>query len=311
MELSSTILSQRVQFVRARRVDSHARSQGYDHPIFKVEVLNPKAKRHNESNLSLGNGSAAAAAGGAHIKGGVNAPRETRRLQALLDAHVLQWRGIRGAGPGLANLSSSAFLNAPLQCLTHTPALANISLDRAHSRSCNAVGWCAYCEVESHIRLALTTKERTVAPSALVSRSSSPSDPRLASQRAASSPRALFVSNVHDGIDLSTHRPPTSSSTLDRPQDRSERDVLHAASKATWAWASILHCFCSRSVLADFFDWRCARLRMLSRDLRPGRQHDAHEVLLGLLQHMQVAQPCKPQSVSCVASECELRSLRV
>ena len=195
---AQTALPRRINFVKARKADKVLIPTS-----LHVKVLNPPG------GGSQRNGAAAAAAGdSAAVVSSAGAdednlpPPPSRHLfppEALRS--LLEWREIRGAGPGLSNLGNTCFMNAVLQCLAYTPPLANACLDRTHSQGCHATGYCLYCELETHVRAVHEPK----APRAIA-------------------PRAI-----------------------------------------------------------------ARRLRSVSRAFRPGRQEDAHEFLIGLLQRLQEA----------------------
>jgi ubiquitin C-terminal hydrolase len=52
---------------------------------------------------------------------------------------------------GLGNYGNTCYINSALQCLLHTPPLANFLLDNAHSQSCRIPEdcYCAFCDLEN------------------------------------------------------------------------------------------------------------------------------------------------------------------
>ena len=166
---NSEPLSRRIDFQPAQRPDAPPTPAAG-----AVRVLNPQRARAASRGEEGSAEASAPATDGAGMAGKDAPPLPSnsylfppQRLEKLL-----RWRDVSGVGPGLANLGNTCFMNATLQCLTYTPPLANLCLERAHSRRCQTKAFCVYCELEAHVRAALDREhpQRLLSPRTLVSR---------------------------------------------------------------------------------------------------------------------------------------------
>ncbi|XP_068026635.1 ubiquitin carboxyl-terminal hydrolase 36-like [Melanerpes formicivorus] len=76
----------------------------------------------------------------------------------------LRWERLCGVGAGLHNLGRSCFLNATLQCLSHTAPLANYLLSEEHGRSCRQEGFCMLCLMQDHVGQAFASSGQAIKP---------------------------------------------------------------------------------------------------------------------------------------------------
>ncbi|KAM9207826.1 ubiquitin carboxyl-terminal hydrolase 36-like [Leptosomus discolor] len=80
----------------------------------------------------------------------------------------MKWERIYQIGAGLENLGNTCFLNSTVQCLTHTPPLANYLLSKEHSRSCDQGGFCMMCLMEEHTIEAFANSGKAIKPVSFV-----------------------------------------------------------------------------------------------------------------------------------------------
>ncbi|XDC54390.1 hypothetical protein R6Z07M_005572 [Ovis aries] len=77
---------------------------------------------------------------------------------------ALSWRGPWGVGAGLQNLGNTCYVNAALQCLSHTPPLASWLVSRQHATLCPAGGSCTLCAMRAHVTRALLHAGEVIRP---------------------------------------------------------------------------------------------------------------------------------------------------
>ncbi|XP_055417882.1 ubiquitin carboxyl-terminal hydrolase 17-like protein 6 [Bubalus kerabau] len=77
---------------------------------------------------------------------------------------ALSWKGPWGVGAGLQNLGNTCYVNAALQCLSHTPPLASWMVSQPHATLCPARSACTLCAMRAHVTRALLHAGEVIRP---------------------------------------------------------------------------------------------------------------------------------------------------
>lgn len=67
-------------------------------------------------------------------------------------------------GAGLQNLGNTCYVNAALQCLSHTPPLASWMVSQQHATLCPARSACTLCAMRAHVTRALLHAGEVIRP---------------------------------------------------------------------------------------------------------------------------------------------------
>ncbi|KAL0627041.1 Ubiquitin carboxyl-terminal hydrolase 17 [Plecturocebus cupreus] len=90
---------------------------------------------------------------------------ETARQLAPREKLPLSSRRPAAVGAGLQNMGNTCYVNASLQCLTHTPPLAKYMLSGEHSQTCHHQKCCMLCTMQAHMTKALHHPGHVIQPS--------------------------------------------------------------------------------------------------------------------------------------------------
>ncbi|KAA8522873.1 hypothetical protein F0562_009296 [Nyssa sinensis] len=154
--LNGSLFHRRIDFHLAKKPFTGFSNGGGD---FRLETLNPSSEpqRHGSNQ---GSGPAAPAG---------KKPDRSEFLDNGLDPELSSGITLWRIGAGLENLGNTCFLNSVVQCLTYTEPLAAYLQSGKHQTSCRTAGFCALCAIQKHVRRALESTGRILAPKDLVS----------------------------------------------------------------------------------------------------------------------------------------------
>ncbi|XP_011018566.1 PREDICTED: ubiquitin carboxyl-terminal hydrolase 21-like isoform X2 [Populus euphratica] len=94
--------------------------------------------------------------------------REKRRNQEYRLPGFMQETGPTGVGAALFNKGNTCYINAILQCFTHTVPLVQALRSWNHETPCITEGFCVLCVLRDHIELSLSSSGKILEPLKLV-----------------------------------------------------------------------------------------------------------------------------------------------
>ncbi|KAL9387412.1 hypothetical protein Peur_020536 [Populus x canadensis] len=94
--------------------------------------------------------------------------REKTRNQEYGPPGFMQETGPTGVGAGLFNKGNTCYINAVLQCFTHTVPLVQALRSCNHAMPCRTEGFCVLCVIRDHIELSLASSGKILEPLKLV-----------------------------------------------------------------------------------------------------------------------------------------------